>query len=64
MVYYTNEYDLQAKSYPNICTHDVSWTLRNKLQWNLNLNSNIFFQQNAFEDVQNGTICLSLNVFT
>ena len=23
--------------------------LRNKLQWNLNLNSNIFIQENAFE---------------
>ena len=29
----------------------VNWTIRNKLQWNFNLNSNIFIQQNAFEDI-------------
>ena len=27
------------------------WTLRNKLQWNLNRNSNIFIWENAFERV-------------
>ena len=27
------------------------WTLRNKLQWNFNHNSNIFIQENAFESV-------------
>ena len=27
------------------------WTLRNKLQWNLNRNSKIFIQENAFECV-------------
>ena len=33
----------------------VNWTLGNKLQWNLNLNSNIFIQENAFENfVWNG----------
>ena len=29
----------------------VNWTLRNKLQWNLNGNSNIFIHENAFESV-------------
>ena len=29
----------------------VYWTLRNKLQWNLNRNSYIFIQENAFENV-------------
>ena len=29
----------------------VNWTLRNKLQWNLNRNSNIFIQENASENV-------------
>ena len=41
----------------HICCHYwqhilvVNWTLRNKLQWNLNRNSNIFIQENAFESV-------------
>ena len=30
------------------CCH---WTLRNKLQWNFNLNSNIFIQENALQNV-------------
>ena len=29
----------------------MNWTLRNKLYWNLNRNSNIFIQENAFESV-------------
>ena len=29
----------------------VNWTLRNKLPWNFNRNSNIFIQENAFESV-------------
>ena len=29
----------------------VNWTLGNKLQWNLNRNSCIFIQENAFENV-------------
>ena len=29
----------------------VNWTLKNKLQWNLNRNSNIFIQENACESV-------------
>ena len=37
--------------YQNQCWIIVNWTLRNKLQWNLNRNSNIFIQENAFESV-------------
>ena len=37
--------------YLNQCWNIVNWTLRNKLQWNLNRNSNIFIQENAFESV-------------
>ena len=33
------------------CWHIVNKTLRNKFQWNLNRNSDIFFQENAFENV-------------
>ena len=29
----------------------VNWTLRNKLQWNFNRNSDIFFEENALESV-------------
>ena len=35
--------------YLNQCWIIVNWTLRNKLQCNLNRNSNIFIQENAFE---------------
>ena len=35
----------------NQCWNIVNWTLRNKLQWNLNRNSNIFIQENALENV-------------
>ena len=37
--------------YLNQCWNIVNCTLRNKLQWNLNLNSNIFIQEIAFESV-------------
>ena len=37
--------------YLNQCWNIVNWTLRNKLQWNLNRNKYIFIQQNAFENV-------------
>ena len=37
--------------YLNQCWIIVNWTLRNKLQWNLNRNSHIFIQENAFESV-------------
>ena len=42
----------------------VHWTLGNKLQWNFNRNSNIFIQENAFENVvcEIASICLGLNV--
>ena len=35
----------------NQCWIIVNWTLRNKLWWNRNRNSNIFIQENAFESV-------------
>ena len=35
--------------YLNHCWNIVNWTIRNKFQWNFNLNSNIFIQENAFE---------------
>ena len=34
------------------------WTLRNKLQWNLNQNSNIFIKENAFESVVCETVAI------
>ena len=37
--------------YLNQCWNIVNWTLRNKLQWNFNWNSNIFIQENALENV-------------
>ena len=44
----------------------VNWTTTNKLQWNVNRNSNIFIQENAFENVvcEMASICLGLNVLT
>ena len=40
---------------PHVSTRGIAsilnWTLRNKLQWNLNRNSSIFIQENAFENV-------------
>ena len=33
------------------CWNIVNWTLRNKIKWNLNRDSNIFIQENAFEKV-------------
>ena len=35
----------------NICWLFVNWTLRNKLQWNLNQNTKRFIQEHAFENV-------------
>ena len=42
----------------------VNWTLGNKLQWNFNRNSNIFIQENVFENgvCEMPSICLGLNV--
>ena len=37
--------------YLNQCLDIVNWSLRNKFQWNLNQNSHIFIQENAFENV-------------
>ena len=37
--------------YLNQCWDIVNWTPGNKLQWNFNHNSNIFIQENAFENV-------------
>ena len=50
--------------YLNHCWNIVNWTLGNKLQWNFNRNSNIFIQENAFENVvcKMASICLGLNV--
>ena len=37
--------------YLNQCWNIVNWSLRNKLQWNFNWNSNIFIQENALENI-------------
>ena len=37
--------------YLNQCWHIVNWTLRSKLQWNFNRNSNIFIEENTIENV-------------
>ena len=37
--------------YLNQCWNIVNWTVRNKLHWNFNRNSNIFIQEIAFENV-------------
>ena len=42
---------LLPSHYLNQCWNIVDWTLGNKLKWNLNQNSNIFIQANAFENV-------------
>ena len=42
---------LVPSHYLNQCWNIVNWTLRNKLQWNFNRNSNIFIQENTFENV-------------
>ena len=52
--------------YLNQCRNIINWSLRNKLQWHFNRNSNIFIQENAFENVvcEMATICLGLNELT
>ena len=40
-----------SDNYLNQCWNIVNWTLGNKLQWNLNRNSYIFIQENAFKNV-------------
>ena len=51
--------------YLNHCWNIVNWTLGNKLQWNFNLNSNIFIQEIhlKIENVvcEMASICLGLN---
>ena len=42
---------LSPHHYLNICWLFVNWTLRNKLQWNLNQNTKLFIQENAFVNV-------------
>ena len=37
--------------YLNQCWNIVNWTLGNKLQWNFSRNSNIFIEENTFENV-------------
>ena len=37
--------------YLNQCWNIVNWALGNKLQWNFNRNSNIFIEENTFENV-------------
>ena len=50
--------------YLNQCWNIVNSNLRNKLQWNLNRNSYIFIQENAFENVvcEMAAFCLGLGV--
>ena len=49
--------------YLNQCWNIVNWTLGNKIQLNFNWNSNIFIQENAYENVvcEMASICLGLN---
>ena len=44
----------------------VNWTIKNKLQWNFNRNSNIFIHENALENVvcEMVSIYLDPNVLT
>ena len=37
--------------YPNQRWDVINWTLRNKLQWNFNQNTNIFIQENVSENI-------------
>ena len=47
-----------------------NWTLRNKFEWNLNRNSHIFIQENAFENVVSNMVtilprprCVKSNIY-
>ena len=40
-----------ANHYLNQCWEIVNWTLKNKIHWNLNSNTNIFIHENAFENI-------------
>ena len=35
--------------YPNQCWRIDNWILMNKIQWNLNQNTKIYIEENAFE---------------
>ena len=48
------------KNYLNQCWNIVNWTIGNKLQWNFNRYSNIFIQENAFENV----VCKMVAIFS
>ena len=50
--------------YVNQCWIIVNWTLRNKLQWNLNRNSNIFIEKMRWKvsSAKRRPFCLGLNV--
>ena len=50
----------QAIIWTNTLWNLVNWTLRNKLKWNFNQNSYIFVQENAFEDVCEFFLSLSV----
>ena len=40
-----------TNNYLNQCWNIANWTLKNKLQWTLNRNWNIFIKKNAFKNV-------------
>ena len=42
---------LALSHYLNQCYDIVDWTLGNKLQWNSKRNSNVFIQENVFENI-------------
>ena len=48
----------ETSRYLNQCWFIVNWTLRNKLQSNLNKNSNIFIEENAFGNVLRKTAAI------
>ena len=54
-----------ASDYLNQCWNIVDWTLRKKLQSNINQNLNILIQENAVENVicEWQPFCLGINVF-
>ena len=47
--------------YLNQCWNIVNSTLRNKLQWNLNRKSNIFIEENTFENVVCEMVSITIN---
>ena len=47
--------------YLNQCWNVVDWTLRHRLQWNLNRNSHIFFLENASENIVRKILAILLN---